>query len=636
MGEQREEDHFLMGHLATLLSKNWVTLFQSLSSHTLDKNKPRCWACQASAVLFFSGSEWTSGYISGAIQMKRNVILAMLVFTLGVIVLVGVLFGGNPFTFNKGNPSPQPPTTATNPISRENAQMGTDAWQIPPGKAASTQIQAYAGATSVMPGQKLTFYVSTQVDTTAYSVEIYRLGWYEGAGGRLMASQLDIAGHAQGYYDANQNRLIGCTSCHIDAKTHLIEANWQPSYVLTIPTGWTTGIYLAKFIDVNGFQTYVPFDVRGNDHSAYVVVTPDTTYAAYDTWGGASLYKLDDSVPGEDTNAARATKVSFDRPYLEGDGSSQVLLYEVDAIHWWERQGYDISYISDVDLHENPAQLLNHKAYISLGHDEYWTKEMRDGVESARDHGVGLAFLGANASYWQMRFEPDSAGTPDRTVVCYKVQSFPNTLANDPLYGKDNTRVTAQWRDPVLDRPENAMIGIMYSGFTHQQQGFPWVLGAQANAPFVAGTGLQPGQQYGCDVVGYEWDRVFKNGAGPANLQVLATSTTKTQDGVADVSNTTYYIAASHALVFATGSIYWTESLDDYRFVGDASCPQQNSGVPGMQQLMANIMNALITPQALPGRVFASTKLSLASSMKLALDAMFADSCLRRRMTRAS
>ena len=565
----------------------------------------------------------------------RIIIIAMMVFTIAVIVLAALLSGGNLLVMNKNHLSPQPTATSNNPISRENMLQGSDAWQIPHGKAATTQIQAYAGATSVLPGQKLTFYVSLQTDNAPFSVEVYRLGWYGGAGGRLMTSQFNIVGHTQGYYDPKENLLVGCPSCRSDPQTHLLEANWQPSYVLTIGADWTTGIYLAKFIDGTGLQTYVPFDVRGNDHSAYVAVTPDTTYAAYDTWGGASLYELDDTVPGEDLNAARASKVSFDRPYLEGNGSSQVLLYEVYAIHWWERQGYDISYISDVDLHENPAQLLNHRAYISLGHDEYWTKEMRDGVESARDHGVGLAFLGANASYWQMRFEPDSAGVPDRIVVCYKVTSYPNTLANDPLYGSDNTRVTAQWRDPVIGRPENALVGIMYSDFSHQQQGFPWVLSAQANAPFVDGTGLQTGQHYGCDVVGYEWDHVFMNGAGPANLQVLATSSTKNQNGVADVSNTTYYIAPSHALVFASGSIYWAQSLDNYRFLTDNLCSHQTSEVPGMQKLMANIMNGLITPQALSGQALASATRN-PSSIGVGPNTVVADPLLRRRMTKKS
>jgi hypothetical protein len=516
-------------------------------------------------------------------------------FIVAAVVLAGIMAGPGLLASGTSRGDSQTPVTSGNPIALENAHLGTDGWKIPTGKESSTQIQAYASATSVSPGQKLTFYVSTQDEGTTYSIDIYRLGWYQGYGGRLMSSVPDQAGHAQGYDDSANQRLVACRSCHVDRKTGFVEANWQPSYTLAVPPDWTTGIYLAKFTDANGTQTYAPFDVRGNSHALYVAVTPDTTYAAYNEWGGYSLYQAGGAVASDEaTKIARGLKVSFDRPYAVDDGSSQVLAFEAGAIHWLERQGYDLSYISDVDLHEKPAQLLDHRAFLSLGHDEYWTKEMRDGVEHARNNGVGLAFLGADADYWQMRFEPDSAGRPDRTIVCYKVQTANKDLARDPMLGKDNTRVTSQWRDPILARPENALIGVMFSDLTHRQQGFPWTLSPLAKSALLAGTGLRPGQPYGCGLVGYEWDRVFANGATPAGLQVLGASHTVDNTNTPDSSNTTYYIAPSGAMVFATGSIYWTLALDNYRFQTDASCTGQSLVVPGMQKLMAHVMDALV------------------------------------------
>ncbi len=483
-------------------------------------------------------------------------------------------------------------------IATENAHPGTRSWEIPSDRKASIEIQAYASATSVLPGQKLTFYVSVQIEGTPYSIEIYRLGWYGGLGGRLKALRENQIGHAQGYYDAIKGRIVNCRSCRVDTSSGLVEANWRPSYELAVPSDWITGVYLAKFIAASGMQTYVPFDVRGNYHSRYVVVTPDTTYAAYNIWGGYSLYEAPGSTGSssgsESVSLPRAAKVSFDRPYVTEQGSSQVLSYEANAIHWLEYQGhFDLSYISNVDLHEDPSQLLHHRAYISLGHDEYWTKEMRDGVEYARDHGVGLAFLGANAAYWQMRFEPDSEGLANRTVVCYKVQTDNNDLARDPLYGKDNTRVTSKWRDPVLNRPENALIGIMYSSLVGDRVGFPWRVSSQAKSTLLDGTGLKAGLQYGCDIVGNEWDRVFANGATPAGLQVLATTHTVSYTGAPDTSNTTYYIARSGAMVFAAGSLYWTAALDTYRLYQDGSCASQSPVVFGIQSLMYHVMDAL-------------------------------------------
>ncbi len=536
------------------------------------------------------------------VRLVAGVVAIFLVFT---FILTFALFGSGflaTIALSRTKPtndqvlSSQGSPINQNVIVGENSHLGTDSWKIPPGKEATTQIQAYASVTSVTPGQNLSFYVSTQHDNTIYWIDIFRLGWYQGYGGRLMTTVSPQIGHAQGYYDYVNHRLMNCSLCYIDKTTGLVEARWQPSYTFTLPSNWVTGIYLAKFTISTGQQTYTPFDVTGNSSSRYVAVTPDTTYQAYNDWGGTSLYDVDNGIIGETDTHARAVKVSFERPYAQDDGASQVLIFEADAIHWLERQGYDLSYISNVDVQQHPNILLHHHAYLSLGHDEYWTKEMRDAVEKARDFGVGLAFLGANASYWQMRFEPDSTGTlPDKTVVCYKVLSSQNDLYLDPMYGKDNSRLTTQWRDPALARPENTLIGIMYSDLTHKQAGYPWSLSYNAQSPLLKNTNLQANQSYGCGLVGYEWDRLFSNGATPVGLQVIGQSAAKNDSNVSDFSNTTYYIASSGAMVFATGSIYWTAALDVYRFNQDPTCAGKALVVPGLQQLLANVMNALYT-----------------------------------------
>ena len=559
---------------------------------------------------------------SRGIGLKLRVIVGVTIFFVLVVGAISLLLFGPAFLSaagsGNGNTSPAlSGSTANTPIASaphnviaiENAQPGTTSWIIPGRKAATTQIQAYADVTSVQPGQNLTFYVSTQIQGIHYSIDIYRLGWYGGDGARLIASTTDLIGHAQGYYDPVNHRLVNCSTCYVNKNLGLVEANWHPSYTLTVPSNWTTGVYLAKFTDANAMQTYATFDVKGNFLSTYVAVTPNTTDEAYNTWGGYSLYEADGSgnaSASEQNSTIKAVKVSFDRPYSQATGSGNVLLYEINAIRWMERQGYNLSYISSVDLHENPSLLLKHKAYLSLGHDEYWTKEMRDGVENARDHGVSLAFFGADAAYWQMRFEPDSAGVPDRTVVCYKVGTGSLSLALDPFYGRDNTRVTAEWRDPILDRPENALIGIMFSDLTHVRQGFPWEVDTLSKSPLLNGTELLSGQQYGCDIVGYEWDRIYNNGATPQGLQVLGTTPTQRSDAASgaltpDISNTTYYIAPSGAMVFATGSIYWTIALDSYRYQVDNLCANQSPVTPGIQKLMANVMVALVNPHSFKG-----------------------------------
>jgi hypothetical protein len=134
----------------------------------------------------------------------------------------------------------------------------------------------------------------------------------------------------------------------------------------------------------------------------------------------------------------------------------------------------------------------------------------------------------------------------------------------------------------------------MYSSLTHQQSGFPWRVSPGANPLLLKGTGLTPGQEYGCALVGYEWDSIFANGASPVGLQVIGASNAIDDNNISDTSNTTYYIAPSGSLVFATGSMYWTAALDSYRFTQDPLCIGKPLVVPGMQQLLANVMKALV------------------------------------------
>ncbi|HTK10831.1 MAG TPA: N,N-dimethylformamidase beta subunit family domain-containing protein [Ktedonobacteraceae bacterium] len=484
-----------------------------------------------------------------------------------------------------------PLTTA---IAKENALLGTKKWQDNLNKGFSVFIQAYANTTSVAPNRQIAFYVSTLDPGTRYTISWYRLGWYGGDGARLMLSTNFLLGHAQGYYDSSKHVLVNCHTCHVNLTTGLVDANWQSSYVLKVPADWTTGVYLAKFTDEYRNTTVVPFDVQGNAHAHYVVVTPDTTYQAYNSWGGFSLFTANSN------DVRHSIQVSFNRPYMASVDTNQLFDSELDAIRWMEMQGYDLSYISAVDLHKHPRLLMDHQAYISLGEDTFWTKEMRDGLEYARDHGVGLAFLGAGTGVWQMRFDPDRNGKADRTIVSYRVTSTSHNLQFDPTYGRDNSRVTTQWRDPLLARPENALLGVMFSDSTTHPTNFNWHTNSHLPTDLLASTGLQGNKNYGCGLVGNVWDRIYDNGATPHGLSVLSTSKTFNNRNEPDVSNTTYYIAPSGALVFAAGSLYWSRGLDAYRFHQDPQCPAQASAVPELQRLMANVMSALIVHHRQP------------------------------------
>jgi hypothetical protein len=301
--------------------------------------------------------------------------------------------------------------------------------------------------------------------------------------------------------------------------------------------------------------------------------------------------------------------VSLNRPALGwrfayGAGLSTVL----DAIRWFERNGYDMSYTSNLEISEHPDVLFSHHAYLSLGHDEYWTLTMRDTVEKARDSGIGLAFLGANAAYWNVRLEPDSHGHPDRILVCYK------SALLDPLYGKDNAHVTVEWRQPPLLRPENALVGEMYVEWNYPPHGFTWYPSyAPSSDPLglMSGTGIRSGVGYGCNVVGYEWDQVVDNGAAPPGLHILAASPTITSTGYPGHSNTVYYIAKSGAFVFASGSIYFAYALDNLllwdipnaaTYYDPCLSSHRSAAIPGIQSLMAHVMFQLPIDHRVPHR----------------------------------
>ena len=95
---------------------------------------------------------------------------------------------------------------------------------------------------------------------------------------------------------------------------------------------------------------------------------------------------------------------------------------EYPMVRWLEANGYDVSYTTGVDTDRRGAELLEHKVFLSVGHDEYWSGGQRANVEAARGAGVNLAFFSGNEVFWKTRWETsiDGSNTPNRTLVSYK------------------------------------------------------------------------------------------------------------------------------------------------------------------------------------------------------------------------
>jgi hypothetical protein len=427
-----------------------------------------------------------------------------------------------------------------NPVQAENLKQGDRNWVLT-NPAYNHEIEGYASATSVNRGGSIAFFVNTT--DPEYTLDVYRMGWYGGLGGRKMLPTITRFGVQQPIPTP-------------DPATGLIECQWADPYVLKVPytaddpTDWMSGVYLVKLAGMSsGKQAYIIFVVKDEARfSDLLLQTSVATQEAYNSWGGLSLYTVPD----------RAYKVSFNRPYEwagdeEWSSAAKFLLWEHFMIQFLEREGYDVTYSTDVDTHEQGGLLLHHRAFLVVGHDEYWSWQMRDNVEVARDSGINLGFFAADVSFWQIRFGPSPiTRDADRTIVCYK------SAVLDPYDNDGNPNdlrfVTVGFRQPPVNRPEEAMIGVMYDAeigngdSIEVSDGSSWVF---------TDTGLHEGSRLK-GLLGYEVDRMF--GDAPPGTVRLAHSPF-TVNGVTHYSDMTAYSTAAGSTVVATGSINWNWGL---------------------------------------------------------------------------
>ena len=492
----------------------------------------------------------------------------------GIILLLGVIVVGfvglrtdRPAQANPLAPRARPATP--NRITTENALPGTDTWAAV-GNYNITALAAYAGATSVNAGDPIP--IAVQGSGSSLSAVLYRMGYYADHGARQYAtySGIPITTHTP--------------TCSRTAATGLVQCAWNTFSIPTDPT-WISGIYLLRLDSNNGFRFFVYFTVRNDSYNADIVVSESSkTNQAYNRYGGESLY-----FSSNNEGRVRAYKVSFDRPYTSGAGTGSFFVHDVDMVRWMEASGYDVTYISDVDRIANPNILRNHRVYLDVGHDEYWSWGERDNVEAALAAGVNIAFASGNESYWNIRTENAPSGA-NRIIVCYK----DNTL--DPLPTAPNVTVT--FDDPLLNRPENALVGVSYESFYDDVlYNQPWVLSAPPTRWYFDCTGLQVGDQVN-NVVGEEWDGFRNNGRAPAGLELLSNGSIIGNSGVASPQNSTIYTTTNGSRVFAAASIHWSWGMIDHssRVVGVPTPGFQtfylsNDADHRLEQLMANVLD---------------------------------------------
>ncbi len=494
----------------------------------------------------------------------------------------------------------------TNMIACENSLPGDPPsdWQI--NGSGDPSIQGFATSMSVNAGQTESFKINTP--STAYHIDILRLGYYQGLGARKVASNLQptaLLPQAQ-------------PNCLTDSTTGLIDCgNWGVSASWTVPANAVSGVYIAHLVRDDpadpGGGSQILFVVRNDlSHSDILLQTSDATWEAYNDYGGNSLYTCTVDCPSGNPLAYKgADAVSYNRPFdgtlaIDG-GRSDPYYAEYQMIRFLEENGYDVSYVSSGDVDRAGSLLLHHKLFISSGHDEYWSAGQRASVVAARDAGVNLAFFSGNEMFWKTRWAPsqDGSNTAYRTLVTYKETHF-----NSPVDPQDPPTWTGTWADPRFSPPADG--GVPANGLTGQE--FLVNSGtADITVPYqysklriwrnTAVADLSPGQSRtlaaGTGTLGYEWDVDADNGFRPPGEFDLSSTTVSGVQPFTDYGSLTgtgtethhltLYKAPSGALVFGAGTVQWAWGLDDTNAWGSSGPPGGSTPDPTMQQATVNL-----------------------------------------------
>jgi N,N-dimethylformamidase beta subunit-like, C-terminal len=418
-------------------------------------------------------------------------------------------------------------------IIAENAKAGTLDWVCSHNQPDHT-LEGFASQVSAVHGDDVTLFVNTTAQ--AVQVQAYRMGYYQGLGGRLVWQSDMVNAGAQPFPVVSLG--IGTVSCP-----------WSPTMTISITKEWPPGCYLLKLVGNGGQEQFVPLTVRDDSSkAAYVIQNSVTTWQAYNLYGEYSLYYGPTGNGGKNF-ANRARAVSFDRPYPQtwASGAADFVGNEFPLVFQLERLGADITYWTDVDLHTQPQLLANHRCLFSMGHDEYWSTPMREATALGVAGGVNVAFLGANACYRQIRLQPTSVG-PNRLQVCYK------DATEDPIAAEQPALTTVNWDQAPVNNPESTLIGSMYQSVGARAD----LTVTDASTWFWNGCNLEDGHTFPNTIFG-EYDRYVPAMPGPANVDVVAHSAVPGQFNWSDM---TYYTAPGNGGgVFASGSASFVSLL---------------------------------------------------------------------------
>lgn len=426
-------------------------------------------------------------------------------------------------------------------VAAENEKVGTRDWMLtktriePATKYRSPWIEGYCSRASVRAGETITFHVSTN-PPSPFTIEVYRTGYYGGAGGRLVKELGPFKGKAQQDPEIGEKRVRNC--------------DWEACAELQIPDDWLSGVYVGKLTaQIDGTQSYVIFIVRDDRKADFIFQCSDTTWQAYNRWPSQfSLY--DDGK--EQWYWGGGVQVSFNRPYgkycqiLDAPlsiGSGEWFLWEFPLAYWMEQQGYDVTYISNLDTDGDPRGLLRAKGMLSVGHDEYWSAEMFANVSAARAAGVNLAFFSGNAVCGRIRFD-DRRRAFERIGVfgpAGGTQEFKSMSSLDharpyanELVGAHSTGPVTGGADFICTKPDH------------------WIY---------TGTGMKVDDRIP-GLIGWEWHGDPANISG---LEIIATGPTQSAPGKLNggTYTATVYPGPRGNFVFNAATCWWADAISE-------------------------------------------------------------------------
>ncbi len=428
-------------------------------------------------------------------------------------------------------------------VREENAKPGTLDWMLaktfiePATKYRSPRIEGYFDRASAKAGETVALHVSTN-PASKFTVRLYRSGYYGGDGGRLVADLGSFQGRIQEDPPVGPNRLREC--------------RWEVATRIAIPKEWTSGVFLAKLTaEKDGFESYATFIVRDDRACDFLVQCSDTTWHAYNRW--PSQFSLYDDGKSQ-WHWGGGVDVSFDRPYGKycqildqplSICSGEWFLWEFPLAFWMESKGYDVSYVSNLDTHADPAGLRRAKGLLSVGHDEYYSLPMFNHLKAAIADGLSVAFLSGNTCCGLLEILPSTYGRPNRIVR--RIDRYgPRDETGDRIFSSMKTL-------PRTGPNEATLIGARSTGPV--MGGSPYLCSKPDHWLF-EGTGMKEGDGIP-GLVGWEW---HGDPAEIPGLEVVSKGVTKCSAGDGFYTSTLYPGPRGN-LVFNAATCWWADGL---------------------------------------------------------------------------